>query len=102
MYKHLKNYIENAGVWNAKRVIFVDFKENEEVEFIRDENDYSITYTELKKELIKKEYIMNKNEFYNKLKIMINETLFKPEHYKFEKYNKLETLLSLWFNVSDN
>ena len=99
MYTHLKNYIEDTGAWNTKRVIFVDFKESQEVEFIRDEDNYSIKYTELKTELIIKEYRMDKDKFYNKLKIMVNETLFNPEHYKFEKYNKLETLLSLWFNV---
>ena len=100
MYELLKNYIENTGLWNTKRVSFVDFKENEEVEFIRDEENYSIMYTELKKELIKKKYIVDKNKFYEKLKTMVDETIFNPEHYKFEKCNKLETILSLWFNVN--
>lgn len=99
MYEHLKNYIEDVGIWNIKRVIFVDFKEKMQVEFTRDNDIYSITYTELKK-LKEKNYTVNRNKFYEKLEIMVNETLFKPEHYKFEKYNRLGTILSLWFNVN--
>ena len=99
MYMQLRNILEKNTIWHTSRVAFVDFKENQEIEFCKNNDNYTITVIEkIFSNFEKKTYSLDKNSFYEKLKTMIENTVFNPENYKFNKYNKYGTLVSLWFN----
>lgn len=100
MLIQLKNFIENDGLWRTKRVNFVDFKTFQEIEFIKDDGVYKIISTFSENDKLKKnKYEVSKKVFYEKFKTMIENTVYNPENYKLNKFNKYGTLLSLWFNM---
>lgn len=99
MTNHFKNFIEKKGIWNTKRVIFTDYAKRQEVEFIRDNEDYKIQINYFIKDDFKKEnYPVKKDAFYKKLSDIVENTIYNKKDYKLTNYIKLETLLAVKFN----
>lgn len=99
MTNHFKNFIEKRGIWNTKRVTFTDYNKRQEVEFIRNNEDYKIQINYFVKSEFKKEsYPIKKDAFYKKLSDIVENTIYNKKDYKLTNYIKLETLLAVKFN----
>ena len=99
MTNHFRNFIEKKGIWNTRRVTFTDYDKRQEVEFIRNNEDYEIKINYfVKSDFIKEKYTVKKGTFYKKLSEIVENTIYNKKDYKLTNYIKLETLLAVKFN----
>lgn len=99
MTNHFKNFIEKESIWNTRRVTFTDYNKKQEVEFIKDRENYKIQINHFVKDEFKKEsYPVKKDIFYKKLSDIVENTFYNKKDYKLTNYIKLETLLAVKFN----